>query len=647
MNKINRSNTSNVNKNSKNSRLNLTTLIALFSLTLTACGGSSSTNPVQTITPVTPVVLTENTIIALDNNLASQQAVELVLFDPDETVSNINWQQTSGSPVTFLAKNSKVIAFTPVSAGDYSFSVDFNVNGNAKNLTKTITVSNENHLISARLGHAALAGNKVSLRAWLDDSLTNSSVTWQQIAGPSVSLTNYKNGDLAIFFTAPNVEKDTVLQFSVQASNGSSSYSDSVAVLIEKASTINSNAYFENRVAQVFPYDQSGTYASALIDCIYNNTISSSCTLAKLPLIAQQTSTPTVDDIMSRVVVSHQWMGDRFKEFLQQYDTNNDFKNLLRATTGIVISYDVRPSFYWAATGAIYLDANNFWLTPDERDTINEAPDYRADFGNDLQFVMPWRYVKNNDYASSYVPSTVRTTRQGQDGLYRLSSLLFHELAHANDFFPSSEWLTHSSDTRVLDAALASDFESDALALSYPLQDQNMRNLAQVSFAGETANDAQKAYLPSDITGFFSVDSASDFYSYSSLREDYAMLFEETMMYSRFNIQRDVAITNQPTAEVVYANDYIVNWGQRGRVGESNIKPRANFVLQRVLPELNNTNIINALPQPAAMIAGNNWIENLSLTTSAKTATNTAKSHKAKLVPMIQQNYYHKELPKH
>ena len=73
--------------------------------------------------------------------------------------------------------------------------------------------------------------------------------------------------------------------------------------------------------------------------------------------------------------------GQRFKEFLETMDPHGDFKNLLRATTAIVISYDVRPSYYWVVTGAIHLDPDNLWLTPDERDTINQAPDYRASFG--------------------------------------------------------------------------------------------------------------------------------------------------------------------------------------------------------------------------------------------------------------------------
>ena len=53
---------------------------------------------------------------------------------------------------------------------------------------------------------------------------------------------------------------------------------------------------------------------------------------------------------------------------------------------------------------------------------------------------MPWRYVKDNSYASYYYPEDMRVTRQASDGLYRLASLMYHELAHANDFFAQSTW---------------------------------------------------------------------------------------------------------------------------------------------------------------------------------------------------------------
>ena len=638
-------------------------LISVF--ILSACGGNSTTTNAATVD-----LKNEASVLQLEDSLLSNQSIDLILYYPNNDLTNIKWQQTSGTIVNLLASTSKVLGFTPPAPGNYTFNVSFNKDGGAsETVTKSITVAQELSLIATRLAHEVSSGNKVSLRAQLDANINTSLVVWQQVAGPNVSLTETNtNGKLAIFFDAPTVSKDTYISFEASVTVQGKKHKDKVTVLVEPTKTINDNAYFDDRVAKVFPYNENSPYRNYLTHCVYSNSLTSSCTLSQLPLIAKEVqssaSTPSIETIMDRVVVSHQWMGDRFKEFLINNDPYDDIKNLLRAATAIVISYDVRPSFYWAATGAIYLDANNFWLTAPERDTINEAPDFRADFGNDLQFVMPWRYVKDNNYASASIPSSVRINRAASVGFYRLTSLMYHELAHANDFFPSTEWYSHSPQVRVLDAALSSNFESDQLSVALPLQSQTMRNLARVSFAGESANSIQKSYLPSDIETFFNPDIATDYYAYSSLREDYTMLFEELMMQKRYNVFRDVAITNQPTGSNISAQDYIVTWGQRGRIGEENIKPRVLFSASRVLPEFDSADALSNVPAPIAMIAGNNWLENLAISPTPQNPTpaNSALSNSkpsnsiknAKGLPFSNKNqhpefyqYYQKALPKH
>lgn len=630
----------------KNTFLHLT---LSSTLVLSACGGGSSqpdnTNNVDTI----------GSILQLEESLSINQGVDLILYFPEGDLTNIQWQQTAGDSVDILAPTSKAIGFTPNSAGEYSFSVSFNNDGGtSQTLTKSITVAEESSLITTRLAHEVRSGNKVSLRTEVNADIDNDLLNWEQVAGPTVTLTDTNtNGKLAIFFDAPQVNQDTYLSFEASISADGIKHTDTVTILVESADTISNNAYFDTRVAKVFPYNESSPYKDNVVDCVYSNTLTSSCTLSKLPLIASEVQNaadiPSVDTIMDRVVVSHQWMGEKFESFLINNDPHDDIKRLLRATTAIVISYDVRPSFYWAATGAIYLDANNFWLTAQERDTINEAPDYRADFGNDLQFVMPWRYVKDNDYAYSTIPTSVRTDRTESDGLYRLTSLMYHELAHANDFFPSSRWSTYSSSQRILDAAVSNSTQSDNLSVALPLKSQTMRDLAQVSFAGESATNTQKSYLPTDIETFFSPDAATDFYAYSSLREDYAMLFEELMMQKRFDIFRDVAITNQPIGDNIFSSDYKVTWGQRGRIGEQDVQPRVLFSASRVLPEFDSETALMTVPTPIQMTSGNDWIENLTISPiqsnkqkNAKRVYTTIQEQQA-----IPYQYHHKSLPKH
>ena len=577
------------------------------------------------------------------------QSVNFSLYFPNKVITDIKWTQTSGPVTVFLANTSKVIAFTPSIAGEYQFEVSFNNNGESQQLSHYLTVLDEVSVINARLDHAVLEQNNVSLRAEISADIAIDSISWEQLSEEKVTF--IENG-LSVNFEAPSVDKDTLLTFEVKGTANGILVSDTVTILVEDSDLIKNNAYFKDRKASTFPYDNTGPYAQDIVNCVYSNQLTSSCPLEKLPLIAHQSLTPTVEDIMSRVVVSHQWMGDRFRDFLLHNDNNNDFKNLLRATTAIVISYDVRPSFYWAATGAIYLDPKNFWLSPDERDTINESPDYRASFGRELQFTMPWRYIKDNDYATDYPSETIRITRNENDGLYRLASLLYHELAHANDFFPKTEWFIHDQSSRVLDAALSTNFESDNLAIAYPLFGDEIYALAQVSFSGETATSFQKSYLPSDIKDFFKIEVANDYYNYSSPREDYAMLFEELMMQTRYQVLRDTAVTNLPSGENTSIRDYIVAWGQRGRIGETNIKDRVEFVTKRILPEFESVMIIANLPPPIAMIEGDDWLDNLSISPTVTGKDSNVKAMNAdkfnsRLYPDVtgQRTYYHKELP--
>jgi hypothetical protein len=170
---------------------------------------------------------------------------------------------------------------------------------------------------------------------------------------------------------------------------------------------------------------------------VYTAASTTTCPLATLPFLAQTTNgaLPTVDQIMDRVLVSHEWMGQVFEQFLAT-QASDDLKRLLNGVTAIVIGAHVRPSFYYAVTGAIYLDADNFWLTAEQRDVINEAPDFRSDFDRDLIYSGAWRYTENNASIFVNFPPTQRLSRSQSYLLAEAGWLLYHELAHASDFLP-------------------------------------------------------------------------------------------------------------------------------------------------------------------------------------------------------------------
>lgn len=553
-------------------------------------------------------------IVNNDANITSGGSVELLLHSPESNVEVLSWRQVEGVQVDLLSAKSKVISFTVPSAGEYTFEVEYLANG--KSTIDSVSFSAESGTpdIVARLGHSVIEGNSVSLRSWVSENVDIESITWQQLSGPSVNFDSNNITKEITIFDAPQVNTDQILEFKVTAETYSGdNVTDTVSILVEDALRIAKDAYFDDDVlATVYSYNADSPYVSDLTACVYSNQLTSSCRLSVLPSIGEDSNglTPSIDQIMDRVVVSHDWMGQRFREYLEAFDEDNDdFKNLLRATTAIVLSYDIRPSFYWAGTGAIYLDPDNFWLTPSERDTINEAPDYRASFGSDLQFTTRWRYVKDNEYVIYYYPPELRLTRTLQDIQFELAYLLYHELAHANDYFSSTEWSRYSGSSRFYDAAIAQQEISDELDSIFPLQSVIMKGLADVRFRGKTATITQRSYLPSDVTGFYEPDMANDAYSYTSNQEDLGILFEELMMSTRYGVQRDTAVTS-----VCDNIDecYIVDWGQRGRVAKPSILERAAFVTTRVLPEY-DINLIDDLPTPTLMTPGLNWWDSLAI----------------------------------
>lgn len=420
-------------------------LLPVSLLALYGCGGSSDDN-----VPVVPISLSINGV----TEVTLGDSVDFtVAASSGSSITSVKWQVTGGSGLsnttTPLAAHTQAIGFDPATPGDYQISVFATYsNGEVHDDTTTLTVLDGGPKEAVlRIGHETSEGGNVSLRVDNNSLKGITSINWRQVSGTTVPSFTYDEGSYShhIYFQAPRVSVDDVIEIEATlAFDDGSTDSDIVQVLVKNID-IDRNAYFvddsgtipQTVSSHMQPYHADSPYADALSDCVYNNTLSESCRFSTLPLIGQQTESPTIDDILDRTYVSHPWMGDAFKDFLETSDTASDLLSMLRATTAVVIAYDIRPSFYWAVTGAIYLDANNFWRSPEERDTLNTQPDYRSNFGNDLDFSIYWRYTRNNEYfypQPGLAASDRRTrTREGVEAA--LSWLMYHELAHANDFF--------------------------------------------------------------------------------------------------------------------------------------------------------------------------------------------------------------------
>ncbi|MCK5901697.1 MAG: DUF5011 domain-containing protein [Cocleimonas sp.] len=384
--------------------------------------------------------------------------------------------------------------------------------------------------------------------------------------------------------------------------------------------TVTVETWYKN----LHPYQQSD-YSDQLKGCV-SATAVFSCTLLKLPFIGQKSSRPSEKEIMDRVIVSHQWMGDRFKQVLAKLP--EDIKLLLRSVTAIVIDDDIRPAYYWIGTGAIYLDPDFFWLTNKEKENIAKDEDKRAAYGNGLAFMEWWLLTKNHRGAYNDNDGTLynQIERQLTHIIMPVAELLYHELAHANDFAPYNAMANLDKTSSIYNVLYAfADSRknlSSGLWRYSPLHSKRLSDLAKVRFKGNKASSEQKNMKADYVGALFSADSAVVHYSYNSPFEDFSNLFTASMMKYHYDLEIDHAFINKVNKEETQCTDYLVGWGTRNRIANALVRPRARYVVNSVFPEQDwryffETSIGIETPK----IAGQDWCRSLGGVAQQRSAT--------------------------
>ncbi len=360
-----------------------------------------------------------------------------------------------------------------------------------------------------------------------------------------------------------------------------------------------------NGLSDIRAYERGGMFADVLADCARQRTYEGSCTQAKLPFIAVQTNNPDIAAIMERVAVSHDWMGRRFQQVLEAMPPS--MLSLFSAVTAIVIDADIRPSFYSDYTGAIYLDPAHFWLSNEEKRSINAQKDFRSNYADPLAFKIFSRYIKNGDYAFEYWPLDDDETRTLADIELIAARILLHELAHANDFFPpgSAALVNYQMSTAELLEYLDVDYASTTLQNQSRPTSERMYSLAGVMYRGNTPTYDDISTTATAAGMEFGNDVANDDYAYTSQFEDLAMLFESTMMHYYFGAELEIGFASPHTNNARICHEFTIDWGAINRIGHPSVKERARHVTSLIMPGLDMTDFYNTLPP--AQSTDSNW----------------------------------------
>lgn len=372
---------------------------------------------------------------------------------------------------------------------------------------------------------------------------------------------------------------------------------------------------------KVYAY-QTSSNSERVLSCSKLFLASDSCDVADIkPIGADITGDVSLEDIKSRLVISHDWMADSFIAALDEIN-DQDLLNLFKPLNTIVISYDIRPSFYYDYTASVYIDARYLWRNSDEWETIYEQDDYRSAYHAEFIFDSFLRYVDaswnsyitwSNTYnASSY---NRRTSAQIAPGLFRLLS---HELAHANDYLPPELLSALGDSGKIYDDYIypATDI-NDELSDAIPLTSDLLYEAARISFYGADMTERIRITSAAEAGSAFEGDGAADWYGYSSATEDVAMLFEAFMMYKKYGAVSDVAFVTIPTADDYSCDDHVIKWGQRNRLADSNVKRRAILIGSRILGRDITSYLSSISSAPIDMGTDIGWCSSLSGATAA------------------------------
>jgi len=333
-------------------------------------------------------------------------------------------------------------------------------------------------------------------------------------------------------------------------------------------------------LTDAYPYRANGPYAGVLKRCALVAEVDNSCRLNELPFLGLVSFDPTVEDIMNRVVVTHDWMGARFEELLNSSPAT--LLRMFRSLAVIAIGSDVKPSSYSIVNARLKIDPYYLWMTVAEKRTIDTGDDFRTNFGAGLRFEYFRSFLKPDGNTINFPSLTDDSEREFADIVPAAMSLFFHELAHAVDFTPPWTFTDMDMSTSIYQSIInnSASWLSPTLQSVIPNQSTNLEELAGVRYRNELPLETHTRYRAEDAGALFANDGAVTFYSYSTIREDFANLVQAAMLKFQYDISMGVYFYNKPT---VSDPTCVIAWGVMNRIANPSVIPRAEWAVNRAV----------------------------------------------------------------
>lgn len=327
-----------------------------------------------------------------------------------------------------------------------------------------------------------------------------------------------------------------------------------------------------------YVYRENSPYAEKMMACAMVTDPRYSCALHELPFIALVNANPTVDQIMDRLVVSDDWMGQRFEQILNVLPL--DLIRMFSSTTAVVITSKTNRSFVQPASGSMWIDPDFLWITTAEKQTIDNGRQSKADPDTGLQF-REANYYSINGTTTYLSPRRGINQRTVANMVYSTARVLYHELAHVVDILPqgTKELVDYSGSFN--DARLQFQPElSKRLNQLYPRGGLILSYLPRIVEGTATALDFERAFTAQDVGSYFADGGATTLYSYTNDYEDFANLVSYAMIKFHYNIDTNVSFYNIPESDFPTCQDFIIDWGVINRIANPYVSLRAEVAVK-------------------------------------------------------------------
>jgi len=358
-------------------------------------------------------------------------------------------------------------------------------------------------------------------------------------------------------------------------------------------------------------YRAQSPYANVLQQCVNLASTEDSCLVSDLPFIGNGADTPTVDQIMDRVLVDEPWMGQRFEQILTQ--APDDIRLLMSSITAIELVGDTPGNQYRIWSGSLRMSAHPLWLTDSEKNTMDFSDNSDSRFATALQLRHTW---SNNLGGIAYDEFNRRASLRQWNGerdfdqiLLSFVDGLYHELGHAASYVSLNDLNQLDENQTALNATYRTGADLTKLLVEQlPLNTEVLRPLAKSYYARVETSSEIEALTASEAASLFNADGAVELYSYFSDGEDFATLFAATMMKYHFSANKTVGFSAKPD-NTDTCDSFNLVWGAYDRLANPTVANRAHLVSDLIFSDRVDLNdfFLNLPGSQREIQSGTSW----------------------------------------